>query len=72
MTTECYSTEYEKGVKIIPSQYFDFSIIENAATAKRKGGKRRGDKKTYKELVCAFDIETTRIEEIDQSIMYIW
>ena len=72
MTTECYSTEYEKGGEIIPSQYFDFSIIENAAKAKRKGGTRRGDKKTYKDLVCAFDIETTRIEEIDQSIMYIW
>ena len=72
MTTECYSTEYEKGGKIIPSQYFDFSIIENAAAAKRKGGTRRGDKKTYKDLVCAFDIETTRLKEIDQSIMYIW
>ena len=72
MTTGCYSTGYEKDVKIIPSQYFDFSIIENAAAAKRKGGSKRGDKKTYKELVCAFDIETTRIEEIDQSIMYIW
>lgn len=65
MTTKCCSTESEKDVKIIPSQYFDFTIIENAAAAKRKGGSKRGDKKTYKELVCAFDIETTRIAEID-------
>ena len=43
MTTKCYSTEYEKDVEIIPSQYFDFSIIENAADAKRKGGSKRGD-----------------------------
>ena len=64
--------ELERDGEIIPSQYFDFSIIENAAAAKRKGGSKRGDKKTYKELVCAFDIETTRIAEIDQSIMYIW
>ena len=72
MTTECYSTEREKAGDLIPSQYFDFDIIESAETAKRKGGSKHGDRKTYKNLVCAFDIETTRIEEIDQSIMYIW
>ena len=72
MTTECYSTEREKAGDLIPAEYFDFDIIESAETAKRKGGSKRGDKKTYKNLVCAFDIETTRIEEIDQSIMYIW
>lgn len=26
----------------------------------------------YKDLVTAFDIETTRIKEIEQSVMYIW
>ena len=72
MTTECYSTGREKAGDLIPSQYFDFDIIGSAETAKRKGGSKRGDRKTYKNLVCAFDIETTRIEEIDQSIMYIW
>ena len=72
MTTECYSMEHEKAGDLIPAEYFDFDIIESAETAKRKGGSKRGDRKTYKNLVCAFDIETTRIEEIDQSIMYIW
>ena len=72
MTTECYSTEREKAAELIPAEYFDFDIIESAETAKRKGGSKRGDRKTYKNIVCAFDIETTRIEEIDQSIMYIW
>lgn len=72
MTTECYSTEREKADDLIPAEYFDFDIIESAETAKHKGGSKRGDRKTYKNLVCAFDIETTRIEEIDQSIMYIW
>lgn len=34
----------------------------------------RGSKKAkgYKNCVCAFDIETTRLEDIEQSIMYIW
>lgn len=26
----------------------------------------------YKDILCAFDIETTRINEIDQSVMYVW
>lgn len=72
MTTECYSTEREKAADLIPAQCFDFDIIGSADTEKRKGGSKRGDRKTYKNLVCAFDIETTRIEKIDQSIMYVW
>lgn len=72
MTTECYSTEREKAGDLIPAEYFSFDIIGSAETAKRKGGSKRRDKKTYKNLVCAFDIETTRIEEIDQSVMYVW
>lgn len=26
----------------------------------------------YKECICAFDIETSRIKEIEQAIMYVW
>lgn len=29
-------------------------------------------KRKYKDIVTAFDIETTRIEEIEQSVMYVW
>lgn len=35
------------------------------------GNKMRG-KKLYNANVCAFDIETTVLDEINQSIMYIW
>lgn len=49
---------------------FDYSIITKAGKVKRKKGSR--NKKNYKNLVCAFDIETTRIKEIEQSVMYIW
>ena len=34
-----------------------------------KGSKKA---KGYKNCLCAFDIETTRLEDIEQSIMYIW
>lgn len=49
---------------------FDYSIISKAENVKRKKGSR--NKKNYKNLVCAFDIETTRIKEIEQAVMYIW
>ena len=49
---------------------FDYSIFKKAGNEKRKKGSR--NKKNYKNLVCAFDIETTRIKEIEQSVMYIW
>ena len=49
---------------------FDYSIFKKAENVKRKKGSR--NKKNYKNLVCAFDIETTRIKEIEQSVMYIW
>lgn len=51
---------------------FDYSIIKNAPLEKRKrGNPRTRDKRTYKSIICAFDIETTRIND-DESIMYIW
>ena len=33
---------------------------------------RRREKKWYLDLVCCFDIESTRIVEIEQAVMYIW
>lgn len=39
----------------------------------RPGGNPHGrGKKKLVDLVCAFDIETTRLADIEQSIMYIW
>lgn len=36
------------------------------------GNPKTKKRRLYKNLVCAFDIETTRIKEIEQSFMYIW
>ena len=43
----------------------------------KKQSRRRGNPGTkqkywYKDIITAFDIETTRITEIEQSVMYIW
>ena len=52
---------------------YDYTRIQNIPclhdTRSNRGTKK---KKGYKNCMCAFDIETTRITEIEQSIMYIW
>ena len=35
-------------------------------------GKQRFAKQSYRNCICAFDIETTRLSEIEQNIMYLW
>lgn len=52
---------------------FDYNIIKCSKVLSRPKGKHKPKKsKTYRDLVCAFDIETTRLKEINQSFMYIW
>lgn len=53
---------------------FDYSIISNAAIQKRRKGNQgtRNTKRIYKDLYCAFDIETTNDYSIEQAYMYIW
>lgn len=54
-------------------QDFDYTYVEQIKTLPRPKGNQKGGKKPlYKDVVCAFDIETTRIEEIEQSVMYVW
>lgn len=52
---------------------YDYTRIQNIPclhdTRSNRGTKK---KKGYKNCMCAFDIETTRLSEIEQSIMYIW
>lgn len=57
---------------ITPEQYKP-GTIANIETQKRGRGNPRTRKKVYyKDVICAFDIETTRLADIEQSIMYIW
>lgn len=48
---------------------FDYSIVKNYDVIKTR---YKRNKKQYLNVICAFDIETTRLIEIEQSIMYIW
>lgn len=50
------------------------ALAENARaiSVSDKRNRKKSDSTTYANVICAFDIETTRLEEIDQSIMHIW
>ena len=53
---------------------FDYSIINEAGIQKRRKGNqgRRNNKRKYKNLFCAFDIEATNDLSVEQAYMYIW
>ena len=52
----------------------DYSFFADIQPQFRKQGQREkyGQPKAYADTICAFDIETTRLPDIDHSIMYIW
>lgn len=53
---------------------FDYSIIKSTPCQKRRRGNqgKRENKRKYKDLFCAFDIESTNNLELQQAFMYIW
>lgn len=52
---------------------FDYTALNKYKIQKRKRGNcKTGNQSRYLDCVCAFDIETTRIPEIEQTVMYIW
>lgn len=58
---------------VIPPEKFPYDWLYEIPNVKRKVGNQRTRKRiNYKDLITAFDIETTRIQEIEQSIMYVW
>lgn len=58
---------------IINSQQYKPGTISKLPSVKRaRGNQGTRTKIEYKDAICAFDIETTRLKNIEQSIMYIW
>lgn len=58
---------------IIESSKFDANIIVSLPVQKRRAGNQRTRaRRQYKDAVCAFDIETTYISELDRAVLYIW
>lgn len=61
-------------VRIWNVDEFDYAAVKKIPAAKRRPGNQanRTVKVTYKDVLCAFDIETTAIPKIGQAVMYIW
>lgn len=58
---------------IIPPEKFPYDWLYEIPLVKRKAGNQRTRKRIqYKDIITAFDIETTRLQDIEQSIMYVW
>lgn len=57
---------------ITPDKYKPGTIAEIEAQKRGKGNPKTRKKIKYKDVICAFDIETTRLPDVEQSIMYIW
>lgn len=52
---------------------FDYDWFRSIPSKKRKQGNQSSSQKFYyKDIVTAFDIETSTIPEIQQAVMYIW
>ena len=53
---------------------FDYKIIAFAPIQRRRRGNqgRRDNKRKYKDVFCAFDIESTNDRQLQQAFMYIW
>lgn len=59
---------------IIPVSQFHFEdFFKTCGTVKRdRGNNGAKSRRRYVDKVCAFDIETTGLDDVEQSIMYVW
>ena len=57
---------------IFPQQYKPGTFSSLPTVKRKKGNQGTKTKIEYKDAICAFDIETTRLPDIEQSIMYVW
>lgn len=57
---------------ITPDQYKPGTVAAIPTQKRGKGNPKTKTRTKYKDVICAFDIETTRLADIEQSIMYVW
>ena len=57
---------------ITPAEFKPHWIIDTPEAKRKRGNPSTRSKLRYKNIITAFDIETTYIPEIEQSSMYIW
>lgn len=57
---------------LTPQQYKPGTIANIPEQKRGKGNPKTKTKVIYKDVICTFDIETSRLPDIEQSFMYVW
>ena len=57
---------------INPEEYEPGTIAAIPTQKRGKGNPKTKAKISYKDVICTFDIETTRLQDVEQAIMYVW
>lgn len=52
--------------------YDAFAAVPFLKRKRGNQGAKAENRRVYRDIVTAFDIETTRLEDVEQSIMYLW
>lgn len=47
-------------------------IIKSIPIARNYSKRKKADKTLFRNCMCSFDIETTYLDDVEQSVMYIW
>ena len=61
----------QNSVKEVPRECVS-DIIKSISIARNYSKRKKADKTLFRNCMCAFDIETTYLDDVEQSIMYIW
>jgi hypothetical protein len=61
----------QNSVKEVPRECVS-DIIKSIPIARNYSKRKKSDKTLFRNCMCAFDIETTYLDDVEQSIMYIW
>ena len=59
-----------RGYEVYNYKSFPYELFDRLPYFSKTKSKKNSVR--YRCMLCAFDIETTRIEELDQSFMYVW
>ena len=51
---------------------FPFDILQYVRPCRRANGRPSSFSQKYADIICTFDIETTALDDIKQSVMYHW
>lgn len=55
---------------VIKASEFNYSLLADIPIIEKQ--KRKKNSRSYLDIICAFDIEASRLPDIEQSVMYIW